>query len=179
MHWRQRWLLSFHLFLKFLLRSHTICQDAQWIGYIKILRTIMQVTRIPNDWTGAVWLSQETGGYGGSRFLYQGGGKHKQSPGIAKAACTALSSAPRKIFLGTSGWIVLALLYPRAEENIIWARSVAQGFNNPLLPSGAALHWVFPSNCALSQFTWYAPAHEPFCWEAEASCGSQKEGAFI
>lgn len=59
----------------------------------------MQVTRIPNDLTGAVWLSQEAGGYGGSRFLHQGGGKHKQSPGIAKAACTALSSAPQEDFL--------------------------------------------------------------------------------
>ena len=56
-------------------------------------------------WGGAVWSSQGAGSYRGSCFVLLGGGNNEQSPGIAKAACAALSSAPqlpRKPFLGTS-----------------------------------------------------------------------------
>lgn len=93
MTWQQGQLLGFRLFFKFQLQSHIICQDAQWAGYIKILRMVMQVMRIPNDLMGAVWVFPEADGYEESHFLHQGGVKHKQSPGIAKIAVAALSSA--------------------------------------------------------------------------------------
>ena len=65
----------------------------------------MQVRRISNDLMGAEWFSQEADSCGGSHFLHQGGGKHKQNSGIVKAGYIALSLTPqllRKLVLQTS-----------------------------------------------------------------------------
>lgn len=87
------------------------------------------------------------------------------------------SKAFLKDFFSTRRQIVLAFLYARAEEKMIWARNVAQGSNNPLLPLGLLYAEIFSQQ--FCPFTGYASAHKPFCWEVKASSGPQKLWAII